>query len=97
MSRYIGYPSHAPEPTASSELLTLLKSPRVKWLDLSALDPASGTTLLHEAARRRDQPLVEAAVHAGADVFARDRRGRGVIDGDKDKEGERIRAFLRQC
>lgn len=66
-------------------------------LDLSALDPTSGTTLLHEAARRRDQPLVETAVHAGVDIFTRDRRGRGVIDGDKDKEGESIRGFLRQC
>lgn len=54
-------------------------------------------TLLHEAVRRRDQVLVETAVHAGADVFVRDQRGRGLLDVDKDKEGERIRAFLRQC
>ncbi|KAG9084091.1 hypothetical protein FRC07_013717, partial [Ceratobasidium sp. 392] len=82
--------------SASAELSAILKSPRVKLLDLSLLDASSGTTLLHEAARRRDQPLVEAAVHAGADVFVRDRRGKGVLDGDKDKDGERIRAFLRQ-
>ncbi|KAJ1310654.1 hypothetical protein OPQ81_009183 [Rhizoctonia solani] len=56
----------------------------------------SGTTLLHEAVKRRDQALVEAAVHAGADVFVRDQRGRGLLDGDKDKDGERIRAFLLQ-
>ncbi|KAG8735588.1 hypothetical protein FRC10_010363 [Ceratobasidium sp. 414] len=94
LSQYINSPnSSAP---AAAELLAILKSPRVKLLDLSLLDASSGTTLLHEAARRRDQPLVEAAVHAGADVFVRDRRGKGVLDGDKDKDGERMRAFLRQ-
>ncbi|KAG8769879.1 hypothetical protein FRC12_004674 [Ceratobasidium sp. 428] len=98
LSQYIASPNQT-TPTAapaSTELSAILRSPRVKLLDLSLLDPSSGTTLLHEAARRRDQPLVEAAVHAGADVFARDRRGKGVLDGDKDKDGERIRAFLRQ-
>lgn len=97
MSGYITSPSSGVEPPVSSELLWILNSSRVKLLDLSALEPTSGTTLLHEAVRRRDQALVEAAVHAGADVFARDRRGRGVIDGDRGKEGERIRAFLHQC
>ncbi|KAF8603225.1 hypothetical protein BDV93DRAFT_493906 [Ceratobasidium sp. AG-I] len=96
VSLYIASATNGSLPPASPELLSFLRSPRVKLLDLSALDPSSGTTLLHEAARRRDQTLVEAAVHAGADVFARDRRGRGVIDGDKAKDGERIRAFLHQ-
>jgi ankyrin repeat protein len=97
LSQYIASPGQPDPVPASAELSAILKSPRVKLLDLSLLDAASGTTLLHEAARRRDQPLVEAAVHAGADVFVRDRRGKGVLDGDKEKDGERIRAFLRQC
>ncbi|KAG9093089.1 hypothetical protein FS749_015118 [Ceratobasidium sp. UAMH 11750] len=95
LSQYINQSNSTSSP-ASAELLAILRSPRVKLLDLSLLDGSSGTTLLHEAARRRDQPLVEAAVHAGADVFVRDRRGKGVLDGDKDKDGERIRVFLRQ-
>lgn len=96
LSRYIQSPNQS-NPYGSTELLAILRSPRAKLLDLSTLDTTSGTTLLHEAVRRRDQVLVEAAVLAGADVFVRDQRGRGLLDGDKDKGGERIRAFLRQC
>jgi ankyrin repeat protein len=64
-------------------------------VDLSYLDDASGTTLLHEATRRKDIRLVELAVRAGADVFVRDRRGRPVqeVVGKDDK----MRVFLRQC
>ncbi|KAB5588445.1 SWH1-protein of an oxysterol-binding family protein [Ceratobasidium theobromae] len=95
LSRYIQSPNQS-NPYGSTELLAILRSPRAKLLELSTLDTTSGTTLLHEAVRRRDQVLVEAAVLAGADVFVRDQRGRGLLDGDKDKGGERIRAFLRQ-
>jgi ankyrin repeat protein len=64
-------------------------------IDLSYLDDASGTTLLHEATRRKDFRLVELAVRAGADVFIRDRKGRPVqeVVGKDDK----MRVFLRQC
>ncbi|KDN39640.1 hypothetical protein RSAG8_08668, partial [Rhizoctonia solani AG-8 WAC10335] len=94
LSRYVTAPVQPTPPPDSSELLWFLRSPRIRLLDLSVLE--SGTTLLHEAIKRRDQALVEAAVHAGADVFVRDQRGRGLLDGDKDKDGERIRAFLLQ-
>ncbi|KEP48519.1 SWH1-protein of an oxysterol-binding family protein [Rhizoctonia solani 123E] len=94
LSRYIAAPTQPNTAPDSSELLWFLRSPRIRLLDLSALE--SGTTLLHEAVKRRDQALAEAAVHAGADVFVRDQRGRGLLDGDKDKDGERIRAFLLQ-
>ncbi|TFY74707.1 hypothetical protein EWM64_g9304, partial [Hericium alpestre] len=75
-------------------LLALLSCPRVRLLNLSYLDDASGTTLLHEAARRRCLRLIELAVRGGADIFVRDRRGRSVTDvvGKDDK----VRAFLRQ-
>ncbi|KAA1466569.1 hypothetical protein DENSPDRAFT_831423 [Dentipellis sp. KUC8613] len=75
-------------------LLALLSSPRIRLVDLSYLDDATGTTLLHEAARRRDLRLVELAVRGGADIFVRDRRGRTVSDvvGKDDK----VRVFLRQ-
>jgi hypothetical protein len=45
---------------------------------------------------RRDLRLVEIAVKRGADVFVRDKRGKRVLDGEKNPD-ERIRVFLRQC
>ena len=67
----------------------------MRLIDLSCLDDASGTTLLHEATRRKDLRLIELAVRAGADVFIRDRKGRPVqeVAGKDDK----MRVFLRQC
>ncbi|KAI0353218.1 hypothetical protein OH77DRAFT_1427627 [Trametes cingulata] len=88
---YILSPPSAPPPEA---LVKLLSSPRIRLVDLSYLDDASGRTLLHEAARRKDLRLIELAVRAGADIFVRDRRGRAVYDSaGKD---DRVRAFLRQ-
>lgn len=76
-------------------LIQLLSSPRIRLVDLSYLDDATGTTLLHEAARRKDLRMVELAVRAGADVFMRDRKGKMAYDGlGKD---DRVRVFLRQC
>jgi len=88
---YIQSPVNAPAP---QELLDLLSLPRIKDVDISQLDAPTGTTLLHEAARRKDLRLVELAVRAGADVFVRDRRGKGVAEGaGKD---DRVKVFLRQ-
>ncbi|KAF9269762.1 hypothetical protein L218DRAFT_890596 [Marasmius fiardii PR-910] len=78
----------------SAALLGLLESPRVRFVDLSYLDDDSGTSLLHEAAKRKDLRLIELAVRAGADVFVRDRRGKVAYEGaGKD---DRVRVFLRQ-
>jgi ankyrin repeat protein len=74
-------------------LLNLLESPRIRFVDLSYLDDGSGTSILHEAARRRDLRLIELAVRAGADVFVRDRKGKMAYEG-KD---EKVKVFLRQC
>lgn len=89
---YILSPRNVPLPQT---LITLLSSPRARLIDLSCLDDASGTTLLHEATRRKDLRVIELAVRAGADVFIRDRKGRPVQDvaGKDDK----MRVFLRQC
>ncbi|KAI0820585.1 Oxysterol-binding protein-domain-containing protein [Trametes gibbosa] len=88
---YILSPPSASPPEA---LVKQLSSPRIRLVDLSYLDDASGRTLLHEAARRKDLRLIELAVRAGADIFVRDRRGRAVYDSaGKD---DRVRAFLRQ-
>jgi ankyrin repeat protein len=77
----------------ASALLHLLESPRIRFVNLSYLDDDSGTSLLHEAARRRDLRLIELAVRAGADVFIRDRKGKMAYEG-KD---EKVKVFLRQC
>ncbi|KAI0068584.1 hypothetical protein BV25DRAFT_1910349 [Artomyces pyxidatus] len=88
---YIHSERHLPPPP---QLIALLSSPRVRLLDLSYLDDASGTTLLHEATKRKDLRLVELAVRGGADVFVRDRKGRTVQEmAGKD---DRTRVFLRQ-
>ncbi|KAF7304407.1 Oxysterol-binding protein [Mycena chlorophos] len=90
---------------APPALIEMLSSPRAAHLDLSYIDDASGRTLLHEAARRRDLRLLELAVRAGADVFVRDRRGRLPGDdpandgrgGSKVSKGNGdVKAFLRQ-
>ncbi|KAF8552182.1 hypothetical protein OG21DRAFT_1466159 [Imleria badia] len=78
----------------SQALVSLLESPRAKGVDLSYLDDTTGTSLLHEGARRKDLRLIELVVRAGADVFVRDRRGKMAYDGlGKD---DRVRVFLRQ-
>ncbi|KAJ7708171.1 Oxysterol-binding protein-domain-containing protein [Mycena rosella] len=79
----------------SPALLALLSSPRAAHINLSYLDDASGSALLHEAARRRDLRLIELAVRAGADVFVRDRRGKMAGQG-KEGRDEKVKVFLRQ-
>jgi ankyrin repeat protein len=89
---YILSPMDAPQNVG---LVSLLESPRARGVDLSYLDDASGTSLLHEAARRKHLRLVELAVRAGANVFVRDRRGKMAWEGTgKD---DHVRVFLRQC
>jgi oxysterol-binding protein 1 len=89
---YILSPPTAPPDPA---LLSLLESPRIRFVNVSYLDDSTGTSLLHEAAKRKDLRLIELAVRAGVDVFVRDRRGRMAYDGvAKD---DRVRVFLRQC
>ncbi|KIO31152.1 hypothetical protein M407DRAFT_220923 [Tulasnella calospora MUT 4182] len=95
LSIYVSSVRTSPPPEA---LIQLLESPRVRSIDLSALDTNTGTTLLHEAARRSDLRLIELAVRGGADVFVRDRRGKQVTEGEKGsgKDYERVKVFLRQ-
>ncbi|KAF7303589.1 Oxysterol-binding protein [Mycena indigotica] len=101
--------SSSPNPQAAvgppPALISMLSSPRAAHLDLSYIDDASGRTLLHEAARRRDLRLLELAVRAGADVFVRDRRGKlpGEESSGDGRSGARggkgngdVKAFLRQ-
>ncbi|OAX31816.1 hypothetical protein K503DRAFT_870474 [Rhizopogon vinicolor AM-OR11-026] len=82
------------DPPQTAGLMALLETPRARAVDLSYLDDASGTSLLHEAAKRKDLRLIELAVRAGANVFVRDRRGKMAWEGTgKD---DHVRVFLRQ-
>lgn len=69
------------------QLEELLNNPRVKGLlDLNTLEPldAPGSTLLHEAARKKDTKLIQLLLMHGADPFRRDRKGKLPQDVTKD-------------
>ena len=89
---YILSPLSSP---TSPALIQLLESPRVTFVDLSYLDEDTGTSLLHEAARRKDLRLIELTVRAGADVFVRNRKGKMAHEGGS--KDDRVKVFLRQC
>jgi ankyrin repeat protein len=80
-------------PGTTDEVKTFLNESRISVVDLNAKTRLSGTTLLHEAVRRKDTALIELAVRKGADVFVRDKRGKRVIESTKD---EKIKALLQQ-
>ena len=87
-----------PNPQYSSKpLIDFLSFPRIKHVDLNYIDDQFGTTLLHEAAKRKDLSLLELAIRAGADVFVRDRKGRAVYDASGTGKDDQVRVFLRQC
>ena len=93
-------PYNSPNPNSqysSKPLTDLLSSPRIKHVDLNYIDDQSGTTLLHEATKRKDLSLLELAIRAGADVFVRDRKGRPVYDASATGKDDQVRVFLRQC
>ncbi|KAI5119210.1 hypothetical protein M0805_007721 [Coniferiporia weirii] len=77
-------------------LVDLLRSPRAHLIDFSYLDPTTGRSLLHEAARRKDLTLIDMSIRAGADVFVRDRRGKAVGEGGGGGRDDKVRVFLRQ-
>ncbi|KAJ4298765.1 hypothetical protein N0V88_003798 [Collariella sp. IMI 366227] len=82
-------------------LAQVLEEPRFKTLlDINspefASEPATvqaGGTLLHEAARRKNTPLIQALLLHGADPFRRDRKGKLPQDVTKD---ETTRAVLKK-
>lgn len=79
---------------AAEAIYHLLESPRYSALDLNAQSLDSGSTLLHEAVRRKDMRMIETAIRKGADVFGRDRKGKRALESTKD---EKVKALLRQC
>lgn len=79
--------------TNSDEIKAFLNQGRIGIVDLTVKSRTTGSTLLHEAVRRKDNALIELAVRKGADVFVRNKRGKRVLETTKD---EKIKALLQQ-
>lgn len=78
------------------KLKTLLEDPRVDGLlDINSLEPpdAPGSTMLHEAAKKRDTQLIQLLLLHRADPFRRDKKGKLPQDVTKD---ERTRQVLKK-
>jgi hypothetical protein len=76
-----------------STLENILKHARAKaLLQMNRLDIETGSTLLHDAARRGDKRLVEILLAYGADPIRRDRKSKLPYEVAKDHE---IRGILR--
>lgn len=78
---------------AAEQLYHYIARPRSRCIDFGARDPATGTTLLHEAVKRKDLGLIKLAIAKGADVLSRDKRGKVPLDSAKD---DRIKSVLQQ-
>ncbi|KAM0789557.1 hypothetical protein ACM66B_000368 [Microbotryomycetes sp. NB124-2] len=78
----------------AERLYHFLAKPKSSCVHFAAKDPKSGTTLLHEAVRRKDLGLIKLAISKGADVLARDKKGKLPVDLAKD---DRIKTVLRQA
>lgn len=78
---------------AAEKLYHFIAKPRSRCIDFAARDQATGTTILHEAAKRKDLAVIKLAVSKGADILGRDKKGKLPIDSAKD---ERIKSVLRQ-
>ncbi|GAA5952324.1 hypothetical protein JCM21900_003782 [Sporobolomyces salmonicolor] len=79
---------------AAEKLYHFIAKPRARCLDFAMQDHGSGTTVLHEAVRRKDLGLIKLVLGRGGDVLARDRKGKLPVDLAKD---ERIKSVLRQA
>ena len=76
-----------------ASLEKILQSGRTKaLLHMNRLDMETGSTFLHDAARRGDKKLVEILLAYGGDPIRRDRKGKLPFEVAKDME---IRGLLR--
>lgn len=78
---------------AAEKLYHFIARPRSRCIDFGTKDGASGTTVLHEAVKRKDLGIVKLVISKGGDVLARDRKGKLPVDLAKD---ERVKNVLRQ-
>jgi len=75
------------------KIQSILKQSRAKaFLHMNRVDPDTGSTFLHDAARKGDKRLVEILLENGADAIRRDRKGKLPFEVTKDQE---IRSILR--
>lgn len=77
-------------------LVPMLRQPRAKCIDFSNrthTSPHAGTTIMHEAARRKDIDMLRLSHDKGADVLVRDARGKTPVDYAKD---DKTRAWFKQ-
>ncbi|KAK9899188.1 hypothetical protein P389DRAFT_168108 [Cystobasidium minutum MCA 4210] len=80
--------------SAREALVALLKKERSKCIDFTALTPGPrGTTIIHEAARRKDVELLRLCAARGASMVVRDRRGKMAMEVAKD---DTVKQLLRQ-
>lgn len=78
---------------AAEALYHFVAFPRSGSVDFSIRDKATGMTVLHEAAKRKDLGLIKLVISKGGDVLSRDKRGKLPVDYAKD---DRIKSALRQ-
>nr|CAG8594925.1 4208_t:CDS:2 [Entrophospora candida] len=72
----------------------LFQNPRVSALiDINLQNPSNGTTLLHDATKKKNLEMVKFCLDNGADVTVRDRKGKTPIDVAKD---DKIKNLLKQ-
>jgi hypothetical protein len=79
--------------TQAEKLYHFIAKPRARCLDFKLQDPSSGSTILHEAVRRKDLGLIKLVLNRNGDVLVRDRKGKLPADYAKD---DRIKAVLKQ-
>ncbi|KAM0748994.1 hypothetical protein T439DRAFT_316102 [Meredithblackwellia eburnea MCA 4105] len=72
----------------------VLPRSRAPVIDFGSKDGTSGTTVLHEAVKRKDLGIIKLVIAKGGDVLARDRKGKLAVDLAKD---ERVKSVLRQA
>lgn len=78
--------------SSAEALYHLIARPRASILDFSAKDNATGTTVLHEAAKRNDLGLIKLVLSKGGDAMVRDRLGKVPLELAGD---DRVKAVLR--
>ncbi|KAG0143072.1 hypothetical protein CROQUDRAFT_96759 [Cronartium quercuum f. sp. fusiforme G11] len=79
--------------SAADQLYKFMIRPRCRSIDFNVKEEQTGTTILHEAARRSDLHLLKIAINRGSDVLSRDKRNKMPIDVAKD---EKVKSVLRQ-
>lgn len=77
----------------AEKLYHFIAGRRSRCLDFSVRDNLSGSTIIHEAARRKDLGIIKLVVARGGDVLVRDRKGKLAVEVAKD---ERIKSMLKQ-